>query len=120
MGDLPSFTVRRAPPGALAAPTHNMAVKLTADTAVTVTPPSGATIVNFVPKTRDAVFYVRWDGSAAAEPTGTISNGSASEPNPVSRNIAGVTTFSIVSPDDDTIVIMQFFTDESEIGEEDW
>lgn len=115
MGDLPSFGVWRAPQGALAAPTYISAVKLTADTAVTVTPPSSAAYVMFVPKWRDAIYYVRWDGSAAAEPSTTIV-GTASEPNPEMRYIADIATFSIVSPEDDTIVVMLFYSDDSESG----
>ena len=112
MGDLPSFSVLDAPDGALAAPTYINAVKLaTAGTAETVTKPTGATIVIFKPKFEDTIFYVRWDGSAAAEPGGDVSDGSSSEPNPYVRAIPGIETFSIVSPQADAIIMMLFYSE---------
>jgi hypothetical protein len=111
MGDLPSFSVIDTPDGALAAPTYIDARKLAAGAAETVTKPAGATIVVFKPKFEDTIFYVRWDGSVAAEPGGDVSDGSASEPNPYVRAIPGIDTFSIVSPQADAIITMLFYSE---------
>jgi hypothetical protein len=117
VGELPSFGVRQAPEGALAAPLYIDARKLAANTAEAVTPPPGAAVVVFRPKFEHTVFYVRYDGLAAAEPAGDVSDGSASEPNPYARDIQNVASFSIVSPQDGAVITMLFYSDESESAE---
>ena len=116
MGDVPSFSVRPAPAGALAAPTYINAVRLAANTPVTITPPDDAAYVYFAPKYKSAVFYARFDGSAAAEPTGTVIDGTASEANPICRFIRNIDTFSVISPNGNTIILMSFYSDDSEPG----
>jgi hypothetical protein len=115
VGDLPSFGDRQVYGGALAAPTYIDARLLaTAGTAETVTPPTGACIVVFVPVYEDTVYFVRWDGSAASVPSGDVSDGTASEPNPTIRDIRNIATFSIVSPQANATISMLFFSDEAE------
>lgn len=115
MGDLPSFGDREIYGGALAAPTYIDARVLgTAGTAETVTVPTGAAIVIFTPLYEDTVFFARYDGSAAAAPSGDISDGTGSEVNPVARDIRNVATFSLVSPQAGATIIMAFYSDEAE------
>ena len=116
MGDLPSFGDREIYGGALAAPTYiDARVLATAGTAETVTVPSGAAIVIFTPLYEDTVFFARYDGSAAAAPSGDISDGSGSEPNPMVRDVRNVATFSLVSPQAGATIVMLFYGDDAEL-----
>ena len=116
MGDLPSFGDRQVYGGALAAPTYiDARVLATAGTAETVTVPTGACIVIFVPLYEDTVFFARYDGSAAAAPSGDVSDGTSSEPNPLIRDVRNVATFSLVSPMAGATISMLFYSDEAEL-----
>lgn len=119
MGDLSQFVVRKSAHNQmLAPPTYINARKLAANTAVTINVPTNADLVVFVPKAKDAEFWVRWDGSAAAIPTGSVTDGSGSEPNPLYRcNLANIDSFSMISPTKNTIVSMLFYRDDSEAGD---
>jgi hypothetical protein len=68
---------------------------LTASTAKTITPPAGARYCIF---SSTGNFLARYDGSAATVPSSDITSGGGSEINPVARCIAGITSFSIISP----------------------
>jgi hypothetical protein len=119
MGDLPSFGDRQVYGGALAAPTYIDARLLaTAGTAETVTVPSGACIVIFTPLYEDTVFFARYDGSAASAPSGDVSDGSASEVNPLIRDVRNLPsgTFSLVSPQAGATIIMAFYSDDAELS----
>jgi len=45
-----------------------------------------------------ASFWTRFDGTAATIPTGDVTDGTASEPNPYARLLYDVTTISAISP----------------------
>lgn len=116
MGDLPSFGDREVYGGALAAPTYIDARLLaTAGTAETVTVPTGAAIVIFTPLYEDTVFFARYDGTAASSPSGDVSDGTASEPNPLMRDVRNVETFSLVSPQAGATICMLFYSDDAEV-----
>jgi hypothetical protein len=87
------------PPG-----TYVTCAVLAAGVAETVTIPTGARCVIF---SSNADFYVNWTTTAAV-PVADITDGSAPELNPSSRQTAGVTSFSIISPTT-CIVTMSWF-----------
>lgn len=68
---------------------------LAANTAETVTVPSGAASVFFG---SDGDFGARWDGGTAAWPAADVTDGTGTEINPTWRALDGLTTFSIVAP----------------------
>lgn len=54
---------------------------------------------NYLVFAANADFYVKWNGTGAAVPSVSITNGTGVELNPSVRKIgAGIATFSIVSP----------------------
>lgn len=77
---------------------------LAANTAEAHTVPTGATHVVF---SGTADFYVNY-GAAAAVPAADVTDGSASELNPVAREIRGVTSIGLISAAT-CIVTMAFF-----------
>jgi len=66
---------------------------LAANTAEAHTVPTGATHVVF---SGTADFYVKYGGTAAV-PAADVTNGSASELNPVAREIRGITSIGLIS-----------------------
>jgi hypothetical protein len=112
MGELPSLVIRRAPSGALAAPTYIQNRNLAAGTAATVTVPGGADWVVFVRERNSVTFYARWDGGTAQVP-GNVTSGTGSEPNPSVRWIDGIGTFSLISEDGGRVAML-FYSDDSE------
>jgi hypothetical protein len=52
-------------------------------------------------------FYVNWLSTATA-PTGNITDGSASELNPVARDVTGYAAFSMVAPADCIVTIAYY------------
>lgn len=69
---------------------------LSAGSAETIAVPDGANVVVFS-ATED--FYAKYGASpTAAAPSGDVTDGSASELNPVVRDITGVANISVVSP----------------------
>lgn len=67
---------------------------LVANTAQTVTVPTGATIAAF---SANGNFYVNWTTTATV-PAANVTSGLASELNPTTRRTLGGTTFSIIAP----------------------
>lgn len=121
MGDMPSFGDRQVYGGALAAPTFICSRVLgTAGTAESVDLATIAStydtpaIVVFVPLYEDTVFFARYDGSAATVPSGDVSDGTASEPNPLIRDVRNVSTISLVSPQAGATICMLFYSDDAE------
>lgn len=99
---------------ALTPPTSINAYKLVANTAVNI---SVSALVDANSKNANALlfsstgkFYVLWNGTGAAVPSSSITDGTAPELNPEVRRIGGgMTQFSIVAPAD-CIVTMSIFT----------
>lgn len=113
MGAVPEFIVYPADRGALMAPQYvDHRLLVTAGTAETVTVPANGDIVVFQLQDDEGIFYARWDGSAAAVPSGDIADGTGAEINPSVRFIpnSASTSFSIVSPIANTLVIMSFYS----------
>lgn len=81
-------------------------ITLVANTPATVTIPSWASYVNFT--TILNTFCVRADGSAAAYPAATKTDGTGSIVNPTCRQVNGGTTMSIIADTAGTIS-MEFF-----------
>lgn len=90
---------------ALAAPQYIDARVLAANTAETVTVPTGRNIVVF---SGTADFYVRYNGGAAAVPAADVTDGNGSELNPTVRSVTPGGTFSIIAPAT-TVVTMAFY-----------
>jgi len=90
---------------ALPAPDYVDARVLAAGVEETHTVPADADVVIFS-ATDD--FYVNYDATAAA-PSGDVTDGSASELNPVVRDLAGVTTMHVIAPATCTIT-MSFYS----------
>ncbi len=84
----------RSPTGAINASDTYYAGELTATTNQSVTVPTGAGVVVF---SANGDFYVRYDGSAAAVPTGAI-NADTVDLNPGTRTLSGVTSLNIIAP----------------------
>lgn len=74
---------------------HINAYVLTPGAPQTVTVPAGATRAVFS-STDD--FHARWHGGAASIPAASVTDGSGAEINPASRNLDGLTSFSLVAP----------------------
>lgn len=64
--------------------------------AKTVTVPAGAGRVIFSPAA-GADFWVRSDGQAATIPAVDTTDGTASFPNPVERDVSNIATFSVIA-----------------------
>lgn len=73
-------------------PKYVNAYVLVAGVAQTVTIPAGARVAIF---TSTGNFYVNWLTTAAV-PATNVTNGSASELNPVARDLSGYTSFSMI------------------------
>jgi hypothetical protein len=72
--------------------------------ATTVTVPTGAKIAIF---NSTGNFYANWT-AAAAVPTIDITNGAGPEINPVSRDVSGQRTFSLIAPANCIVTIAYF------------
>jgi len=73
-----------------------------ANTAQTVTVPTGATVAVFSPS---VVFYADFTGGTAVVPSVNVTDGTGMCYSPISRYISGISTFSIISPSVGVITI---------------
>lgn len=89
-------------------PTYTNGYPLAANTAQSVTVPTGATHALFAGA---STFYVRYDGSAAAIPTEAVTNGTNAELNPKVRRIKGLSTLSLISPATNFVTVSFFKND---------
>jgi hypothetical protein len=97
--------IRHGQTAVIAYPQYVNASVLAAGVAETITVPTGAKVAIF---NSTGNFYVNWLTTAAV-PAADITNGSAPELNPVARDIAGLSSFSIIAPAD-CVVTVAYFT----------
>ena len=92
---------------------HVDARVLAADTAETITVPSGANIVMFgcVDGSGNAVSFYADFSNTAAEPAADITDGSGAELNPYIRYLGSTTTISVLTPAAVGILTAQFYFD---------
>jgi hypothetical protein len=105
LAEIKNFTVFESHMNALEYPLYVDARVLASGVAETVTIPATAKYVVF--KSAPELFYVNWQGTAAA-PAADVTDGTASELNPDVRYLGTLANFSIVAPAT-TIVTMLFY-----------
>jgi len=103
---------RKGPIDAISTCSHVDARVLAADSAETITVPSGAEIVMFgcVDGSGNAASFYADFTTTAAEPAADITNGSGAELNPYIRYIGSATSISVLAPSA-AILTAQFYFD---------